>query len=475
MRSTLVAQRRLPRVRVAPRAVESDGEDAAFLASRYGLTPDPWQADVLDDWLGRRRSGEWAASTCGLSVARQNGKNAVIEVRELYGMAILGERVLHTAHEVKTARKAFLRISGFFENEREYPELAALVKSIRKTNGQEAVILTNGGQVEFIARSRGSGRGFDAIDLLVCDEAQELTDEEQAALLPTISAAAQGNPQIILTGTPPDPERDSHGEVFSRVRQNAVAKRDARLAWTDFGVQDGPLPDVDNRELWAQTNPALGIRLSVREVERERMLMSPERFAAERLCWWGDPNMASSTAFGPGAWDACADPEVEPVVDAIGLAVSWNRDAASIGAAGMVDGLSVVGAVDRRDGVGWLVAEAARIQAERDCVVVVDGHGPTADLIPALEAAGVRLTVAKTGDVLDSCAGIYDAVQEKRLRHPDHPQLTGAVVVAHKRDVSDRWAWGRKRSTGDISMLEAVTLAHWAAAAGPTEPSVYVF
>ena len=122
----------------------------------------------------------------------------------------LGEKFLHTAHEVKTARKAFLRIASFFENARQYPELVALVKEIRKTNGQEAIVLSNGGSCEFIARSKGSGRGF-TVDVLVCDEAQDLTDEELAALLPTISAAPLGNPQVIFTGTPPDPDEGSAG------------------------------------------------------------------------------------------------------------------------------------------------------------------------------------------------------------------------------------------------------------------------
>src|SRR5690606_40084508 len=71
--------------------------------------------------------------------------------RSLYGMVALGEKFLHTAHEVKTARKAFLRIASFFENPRRWPELAELVKEIRRTNGQEAVVLHNGGSVEFVA------------------------------------------------------------------------------------------------------------------------------------------------------------------------------------------------------------------------------------------------------------------------------------------------------------------------------------
>ena len=462
-----------PRVRLAPRSSSSDADDAAFLSAGYGLTPDDWQEDVLDDWLGRRRDGRWAAATCGLAVPRQNGKNGIIEIRELFGMVALGEKFLHTAHEVKTARKAFLRIASFFENARQYPELAALAREIRKTNGQEAIVLTNGGSCEFIARSKGSGRGF-TVDVLVCDEAQDLTDEELAALLPTISAAPSGNPQVILTGTPPDPEKGQQGEVFTRVRADAEARRDKRLAWTDFGAKDGPLPDVDDRGKWAEHNPALGIRLNVAEVVRERGLMSPETFARERMGWWGDPAAASSAAFGPGRWESCGDDAAEMSVTAIGVAVSIDRSRASIGAAGMLDDeLAVVGAVERREGVGWLLTEVPRIQQEHSCVVVIDTQGPAADLIAGLEALGVSVIRAATADVKDACSGIFDRVAAGGLVHPNHTELDAAVRGARKRDVGDRWAWGRKQSTVDVSMLEATTLALWAVTAGHASLNVW--
>jgi hypothetical protein len=456
-------------VRLAPRAARSDAEDAAFLSSGYGLTPDDWQEDVLDDWLGRRADGRWAAATCGLAVPRQNGKNGIIEIRELFGMVALGEKFLHTAHEVKTARKAFLRIASFFENVRQYPELAALVKEIRKTNGQEAIVLTNGGSCEFIARSKGSGRGF-TVDILVCDEAQDLTDEELAALLPTISASPLGNPQVILTGTPPDPDKGQQGEVFVRVRADGMARRDKRLAWTDYGAADGPLPDIDDRRLWPQHNPALGTRLAEAEIVRERTLMSPETFARERYGWWGDPSAASSTAFGEGRWGSCLVEDAQPVVAAIGAAVSWDRQHSSLGAAGLVGEQLVVGAVERREGAGWIVPELARIQGEHDCLVVVDGKGPTADLIPAMEAAGIDVTIMTTANILDASASLYDRVQAQTVSHPGHPDLDQAVAVAAKRPVGDRWTWARKTSAGDISMLEAVTLAGWGAANNYYDP-----
>jgi hypothetical protein len=474
MKSPSVGRSGKPRVRRAPRSGANDVDDAVFLASSYGLKPDDWQEDVLESWLGRRRDGRWSAETCGLACPRQNGKNGTIEVRELFGMVMLGEKFLHTAHEVKTARKAFLRIASFFENPRQYPELAALAKEVRRTNGQEAIVLHNGGSVEFIARSRGSGRGF-TVDILVLDEAQELTTEELAALLPTISAAPSGNPQVIITGTPPDPEQGGErGEVFTALRNDGEANRNPRLAWTDFGVADGPLPDIENRDTWFEVNPALGIRLAVEEVDRELALMraKPESFARERLGWWGDPNAAAGTAFGPGQWETRAVPGVEPVVQAIGLAVSLDRQYASVGVAGMGkfeagDDLAIVGAGERKAGLGWLVAEAKRLQGKYDCDVVIDSRGPGADLAIALEAAEVRFTEMTVQDVCDACALIFDHVQQGRLVHPDHGDLNAAVAGAAKKDVGDRWAWGRKLSTSDVSMLEAVTLALWSVVTNP--------
>ena len=103
----------VPRVHVAPHAATSDADLAAAFAAAYGLEPDEWQRNVLEDWLGLK-AGKWTSLTCGISVPRQNGKNALLEIRELYGMVALGEKILHTAHEVKTAQKHFRRLKYFF-------------------------------------------------------------------------------------------------------------------------------------------------------------------------------------------------------------------------------------------------------------------------------------------------------------------------------------------------------------------------
>lgn len=164
----------------------------------YGLTPDPWQELVLKDWMTKRPDGKWANPRCGLSVPRQKGKSLLLELRIIYGLVFLGERILFASHEVRSSDQIFNRLAGFFEDSK-YPELNALLRKngIRRANGQQGIYLDNGASVQFIARTKGGGRGF-TVDALILDECQQLNADAYAALLPTTSAAPQGNPQVVL-------------------------------------------------------------------------------------------------------------------------------------------------------------------------------------------------------------------------------------------------------------------------------------
>jgi hypothetical protein len=83
------------------------------------------------------------------------------------------------------------------------------------------------------------------------------------------------------------------------------------------------------------------------------------------------------------------------------------------------------------------------------------------------------LKVADTTDVLDACSDLFDRVQERKAKHGSYPELEAAVSVAVKRNVGDRWAWGRRQTEADISVLEAVTLASWWAAQVKRIPAIF--
>lgn len=443
-----------PRVVHAPDFHFTHADDAAFLATSYGLTPDPWQFSVIEAWLGEDKRGRWTAGRCGLAVPRQNGKNGVLEIVELYKIVVLGRKILHTAHEVKTARKAFIRLCSFFENTRKFPELAALVQDIRKTNGQEAIVLTNGGSVEFVARSRGSGRGY-TVDDLVCDEAQELTDEQLEALLPTISSAPSGNPQIAMTGTPPGP--GSPGEVFTRMRTAGVLGKDKRLSWHEWSVE-GKV-NVHDRGLWAATNPSLGKRLNAHVIEDELAQMSEEGFARERLGRWASEELTS--VIPASEWNAVKT-EVPPADGQVAYALDMapDRTRVSIGVCQKSE-TPHIEAIDPVEAgivsvVDWLVERWPSALA-----VVVDAQSPAMSFVPDLQARGVKVMITGSGDMAAACGFFYDAVTEKNLTHFDQPRLNAAVAGAKKRDIGQAggWGWDRKDPSLDLTPLVAVTLA----------------
>src|SRR5499427_4923258 len=100
----------MPRLLVAPDYRSSAGQEAIELAQLAGLYLDPWEALVLEHALGEGDDGRWAAAEVGLCVPRQNGKNAVLEARELAGLFLLDEHLtIHSAQHFKTAKEHFLR------------------------------------------------------------------------------------------------------------------------------------------------------------------------------------------------------------------------------------------------------------------------------------------------------------------------------------------------------------------------------
>jgi hypothetical protein len=112
----------------------------------------------------------------------------------------------------------------------------------------------------------------------------------------------------------------------------------------------------------------------------------------------------------------------------------------------------------------FVVAEVARIQAELGVPVLIARKAGMDALKTEFETAGVDITWVPSEDYPNACAAIFDAVAAKEVEHGDYPELNDAVRAATKRKVGQRFEWDRHH--GDISMLEAMTLAHWSVVNG---------
>lgn len=468
-----------PRVHVSPGAVtQTDGDLAGAFSSSYGLIPDEWQRFVLDDWLAVK-NGRWASLTCGLSVPRQNGKNALLEIRELYGAVGLGERILHTAQEVKTHLKHFRRMKYFFGEKAndpgaKFPELNAMVEHVRHVNGQEAILLTNGGSIEFIARSKNSGRGF-TIDVLVMDEAQEMSDDELEALMPTTSASPLGNPQWIFTGTPPGPSAD--GGVFTRVRDEALADNPGRLSWHEWSV--GKAPDLDDRNLWRLTNPALDSgRLQIEVAEGERARFSGEGFARERLGQWQVAGRkAKAIAFSE--WSVLIGEK--PENGRLAFGVKFTPDGSTVALAAGIrpdDGPIHVEAfrqANLSEGLQWIVDFLVK-RADQTALIVIDGKAGAPALASALRDQGMSrrglVLLPNLDQVVSAHSMFAEAVKSGGLSHLGQGPLDEQVRDAAKRIISKTsGAFGWEADKGEtVVLLDAVTYAFWGAKTARSNP-----
>ena len=465
----------IPRLQIEPERVSTDGPDAAMLMEAYGNKLDPWQETVENCWMGKDEDGEYTATSIGLSVPRQNGKNEILEGRELFGMLVNGERILHTAHQVKTAKKSFRRFVRIFEDKR-YPEIQEQVAKISYTNGEESIQLKNGGSIEYSARSRQAARGFDGISVIVFDEAQELTDDQLNAIMATLAASKTGTRQILYVGTPPYP--GCPGDVFRRRRNVCLNDPGKHDAWHEWSVEAQSVDDINmgDTSIWYSTNPAMGIRLSEEFTQNEFKTMSPDGFARERLGWWTPIiETKESPAINEEAWEKCASDQLKPE-GKTAYGVKFSADGSEVCLCGSVlseDGtvrISLIRRAATGAGLRWLSQWLNERYTKASCVVI-DGRNGVDVLIDRISDTWKykgSIIRANTKDVLAAVSMLTDAVNEGNLTwYKLQEDLNDSAVTSTKRSIAGGYGFGGENSIP----IEACALALYGVKTSKRDPN----
>lgn len=459
----------------------TEGGLAAKLADAYGLPPHPWQQMILNDWLALDDNGKLLNSLCVLPVPRQNGKTGVIEPRETWGLVHRGEWILHTAHEYQTALVGFDRLRKKFGERKndpraKYPELNALVKRYTTSANQMVLDLKNGGHIEF--RTRGNnddvGRGG-TFDLVVVDEAQNYTDEQDAALSPLNSAAPKGSPQFIMTGTVPKPMSAHKGEKFASVRSSLHDD-----PYIGACIHEWAAPEIGNVSdvaRWYEYNPSLGYQLLESALLADSRKMNPDTFAREHLGWWPETVIMSSV-IKPAEWAACKVDE--PTNDGLLVyAVKFSPDgstgvlAACYKPDGGVPFVYVIEARSLSGGLGWFV-DNLTAKYSKAAQIVIDGQSNAQTLNERLLANNVPVkTIVRpqTKDVVAACSSLVNAVKEQRVTHYGQPALDDSATKTRKRRIGNNGGWGfQSTDEADATLIEAACLAYWGAMTTKRKP-----
>ena len=426
---------------------------------------DPWQANILDDWMAVTPGQKWTCKTCGGSVPRQNGKTGLVAGRGEAGMMLYNEQVLYTAHLQKTATETFEEMAAFFDSDK----FRKYVKDIKTALGREQIILKSGARVKFLARTRNGGRGQHG-DLLIFDEAQELDDDAQASFIPAISASL--NPQTIYVGTPPDP--NITGDVFRKLRNRIIAKETKSASWFEFSVKD--VGDVRNPDRWAATNPALGRRILLSTIEGECEQMPSDTFARERLGWWSPISTeVINYAIPTAIWDACGSDEEKPD-GRTAYGVKFSADGATVALCGAVipeSGAGRISLIELRGtshGTQWL-ADWLNARYEKAGCVVIDGRNGVDVLVEKIKDTWrsklsiIRPTVR---EVIAGTSMLIDALNEKDITwYKGQDVLRESAITSVKRPISGGWGFGGDNSTA----IEACALALYGAKTSKRNPA----
>lgn len=462
-----------PRVATVPHYDLTHGPLASAFAGGVGLVADDWQKLVLAGGMGEL-DGRWSASQVGCWVPRQNGKGSIIEMLVFYHMFILGTRnIVWSAHNYDVVGKAFRRFLSLIDRS---PTLKALVKDVKRGNGQQAVYLHNGVTLTFNTRSNAGLRGVADVGLLVLDEAQELTIEHMAAVTPILGAATMQAPgvQVWLFGTPP---RRPDAWCYT-IRRRGMRGAD-RVAWFDWGLdlprgENGLVAEHDlaNRSHWHAANPALGVRISEQFLDDELGLLG-QSFSSEHLGVWPEEVAAASRAVDPDQWRALRRPAPLPVLDARDepwLAIDawgdrWAVARCFESAEGVVAVEVALEGADLSVGVRAAAELADRLDARK---LLFDGYGVLSSYATDLKRAFPRSHELKYSAVVSAWSRFAGEAAAGRLVHAGDPLLDAAVDGAATRKVGDRLALDRTKSVGPVHVLLAASLASWGVLSGST-------
>ena len=454
-----------PSVRISPDYLSSDGLDACRILRAGGTVLDQWQADVLDDWLGRNAAGKWSSATCGGSVPRQNGKSLLVQGRAEAGMLLFNEQVIYTAHLQKTATETFEEMRDFFE----MPALKKYVADIKTALGREQIILKSGARIKFLARTRNGGRGQHG-DLLIIDEAQEMDESAQASFLPAISASL--NPQTIYVGTPPDP--GAVGTVFRGIRDRAMSGKTERLSWFEFSVNE--IGDVKDKSRWAAVNPALGKRILESTIQGESEQLDPDTFARERLGWWSPiRSEVLDYAIDRSAWESCKSMDLKPEgKEAYGVKFTFDgSEVVLCGATIPEDGKARISIIKREPtgrGTQWL-ADWLNERYRKAACVVIDGRNGADVLTDKIsDVWKIKGSVIRPSarDIAAAAGTLADGLNEKTLTwYALHDDLNDSAITSVKRPVGGGWGFGGENS----APIEAAALALWGAKTSKRNPA----
>ena len=432
--------RQEPTVSVILPYTKTKGEEAVSLYNKTERTMLDWQSALVYDIMAVGEDGLWIHQKFGYAVPRRNGKSELMLARCLYGLKY-GEHILYTAHRATTSHSIWERL------ERLCKKAGIQVESSYKAIGNEHLYVAGGGKIQFRTRTSTGGLG-EGYDLLIVDEAQEYTPEQETALKYIVSDSL--NPAI------------SAGTVFPKYREKVLSGGAYESAWAEWSVAE--MTDPNNIKAWYETNPSLGTILTERKIRAE-VGEDDVDFNIQRLGHWLRYNQKS--AISQTEWDALEVKELPKLTGPLFAGVKFGHDTSNVTlsiAVKMADGNVFVEAIDckpSREGVSWLLKYLRNPAVKQ---VAIDGDSGKGILEEAMQKIHAKRPImVRTADFIMANSMFEQAIEAGTVKHMDQASLRQVVSNCEKRSIGSNGGFGYNSQLkgADIALLDSVILAHW--------------
>lgn len=442
--------RQSPTVSVILPYSDTKGLEAIELYNATEKTALEWQEALCYDIMAVNDEGLWIHQKFGYAVPRRNGKSENILMRCLWGLKN-GERILYTAHRATTSHAVWERLGRLCEKSN-----ISVLSSFRAF-GKEHLYCENDAVIEFRTRTSTGGLG-EGYDLLIIDEAQEYTPEQETSLKYVVSDSL--NPQTIMLGTPPT--AISAGTVFQKYREKVLQGGAFESGWAEWSVEE--MTDPNNVDAWYETNPSLGTVLKERTI-RSEIGDDDIDFNIQRLGLWIKYNQKS--AISKNEWEAL---EVDTLPDLKGqlfvgikFGVDGNNIALSIASKTKDDKifLEAFACKPVSAGMHWILNFVEKADVYK---VAVDGKSGTGILDDAMKQAKIRRPViASVPEIIKANSLFEQALSAASIVHMKQSAAEQVITNCEKRAIGSGGGFGYKSQLegADIAILDSMILAHW--------------
>ena len=440
--------RQEPTVSVILPYKDTKGPEAITLYNKSEKDALEWQAALTYDIMAVNDDGLWIHQKFGYSVPRRNGKSEMALARCVWGLKH-GERILYTAHRASTAHSIWERLS------RLCAKCDIKITSSFRAFGKEH-LYTENSAIEFRTRTSTGGLG-EGYDLLIIDEAQEYTPEQETALKYVVTDSA--NPQTIMFGTPPT--AISAGTVFPNYRRNVLHNDSFESGWAEWSVPD--MADVNNIDLWYETNPSLGYVLKERTI-RSEIGDDKTDFNIQRLGLWIKYNQKS--AISRNEWEALQVAKFPRIKGQLFVGIKFGIDGENVALSVAVrtedDKIfcEVVGCKPIRDGVAWIVRFLQSADVRK---AAVDGKNGAEVLLDACKSMKLKKPEQITVQQFIKANSLFDmAMEQGTLVHMQQSAVTQVVSNCERRKIGSNGGLGYRSllDGADISLLDSMIIAH---------------